>query len=374
MKKLIKNNLKNISGWKTKRKLLLFAVDDYGNIRLHSKEARERLLQANVPLSGRFDYLDALDTKSDYEQLFDVLSSVKDKNGKHAVFTPYALSCNVNYDTVGAQENFYVPENIDITYQRLAAEYPQAFEGTYTLLKQGIDEGLIRPQFHGREHINLTLFDTLLQERNPFLLANLKNRSLAGLPGHSRYPGVGFNQAFAFWKKEETERHKEIISDGLKRFQKIYGYPSLTFTPPAQQLHPDLYHFVQEQGIMSVDKSRSTRRHIGEGIYEVERNKMKKQDGQKHITIVRNCVFEPCDSPIDWVNFTFRQVKAAFFWHKPAIVSSHRVNFCGHIDPENRKKGLDALQTLLKKIVKTWPEVEFMALDSLALEIAKNDK
>ena len=95
------------------------------------------------------------------------------------------------------------------------------------------------------------------------------------------------------------------------------------------------------------------------------------QKGQNHVTIVRNCMFEPNSRNIDWVDFTFDQIKAAFFWGKPAIVSSHRVNFCGHIDSENRMKGLEALQALLFKVVRTWPEVEFVAVDELA-EIIKH--
>ncbi|MBK8683467.1 MAG: hypothetical protein IPN31_16465 [Bacteroidetes bacterium] len=37
----LQNNLKNLLGWKTNKKLILFSVDDYGNVRLDSKEARE---------------------------------------------------------------------------------------------------------------------------------------------------------------------------------------------------------------------------------------------------------------------------------------------------------------------------------------------
>ncbi len=77
-------------------------------------------------------------------------------------------------------------------------------------------------------------------------------------------------------------------------------------------------------------------------------------------------MFEPNSKNIDWVNFTFEQIKAAFFWGKPAIVSSHRVNFCGHIEPENRRKGLKTLQSLLDKVIKTWPDVEFVSVDELA--------
>jgi len=81
---------------------------------------------------------------------------------------------------------------------------------------------------------------------------------------------------------------------------------------------------------------------------------------------VRNVVFEPTDDRgFDWVDYAFKQIQTAFFWHRPAIISSHRVNFCGHIDPKNRKMGIDALKVLLQRIVKKWPEIEFMSADQL---------
>jgi hypothetical protein len=62
-------------------------------------------------------------------------------------------------------------------------------------------------------------------------------------------------------------------------------------------------------------------------------------------------------------------VTAAFFWNKPAIVSSHRVNYCGFIDENNRKKGLQELGVFLKKVKKKFPDVTFVALDDLTQKI-----
>ena len=66
------------------------------------------------------------------------------------------------------------------------------------------------------------------------------------------------------------------------------------------------------------------------------------------------------------------QVEAAFRMHKPANISSHRVNFCGHIDPKNRELGLSALRELLHRIVKRWPDVEFISADELGKLITNN--
>ena len=371
VKNRIVTNLKNISGWKSNRKLLAFAVDDYGNIRLSSPRVKQQLKTTGVNLKGRFDQFDALDTSLDYEQLFEVLQSVRDKNGKSAVFTTYAMPANVDFQA-SLKRGEFETENLETTYERLSQEDPENYRGVYSLLQDGIAKGLIRPQFHGREHLNVLVFNRLLKDENPQLRSNLELKSLAGVPNHDDLPKVRFNEAFSFWDKNEIENHKIIIEDGLNRFEKVYGYRPTTFTPPAMLIHSDLYAFIESLGIQAIDKPRIHNVHLGNGNYQKESNRLGIQKGQNHVTIVRNCMFEPNSRNIDWVNFTFDQIKAAFFWGKPAIVSSHRVNFCGHIDPENRKKGLDTLKDLLQKVVKKWPDVEFVTVDQLA-DIIKED-
>ncbi len=370
LKNIVTNNIKNIGGWNSPKKLLAFAVDDYGNIGLLNQRTKEQLKIRKVNLHGRFGHFDALDTRQDYEELFEVLQSVKDINDKPAIFTTYAMSTNVDFNE-SLKTGEFVGENLDITYERLSQEDPKNYSGVFSLLKEGITNGFLRPQFHGREHLNVLLFNRLLMDKNPEIIANLELRCLTGVPNHQDLPQVGFNEAFSFWEKSEIETHKAIIKDGLNRFEKLYDYRPKTFTPPAMVIHPELYTFVEDLGIQAIDKPRAHQVHLGKGNYRKENNKLGIQKGQNHVTIVRNCMFEPNSKNIDWVNTTFDQIKAAFFWGKPAIVSSHRVNFCGHIDTENRRKGLEALKLLLNKVVKTWPEVEFVAVDKLA-DIIKN--
>ncbi len=363
------NHLKNIPGWKTRRKIVAFAVDDYGNVRLHSNKAKKEITKEGLVLDSRFDLLDSLDTKGDYEQLFDTLGSVKDLNGNHAIFTTYALPCNVNFEDSMAKRE-YVPENLNITYERLSTEIEE-YRGAFELMKEGINLRYIKPQFHGREHLNVNLFNTLIRENNPQMLINIRNFSMAKLPMHKDHPNVEFNQAFSFWKEEEVESHKFIIEDGLKQFEKVYGYKSMTFTPPAQKLHNDIFEYVQKLGLIGIDKERVSNRHWGEGKFQKERNYLGEQRHKQLVSIVRNCVFEPTVSGVNWIEYTLKQIEAAFFWNKPAIISSHRVNFCGNIDVKNREAGLINLKGLLCKIVDKWPEVEFISIDELVKEIKR---
>ena len=68
-----------------------------------------------------------------------------------------------------------------------------------------------------------------------------------------------------------------------------------------------------------------------------------------------------------------KEIDLAFFWKKPAIISSHRLNFIGSMQSKNRGNNLILLDELLKKILKKYPEVEFMTSDLLG-DLILNDK
>ena len=74
MKNFLFNHLKNFGGWTTDKKILCFAVDDYGNVLLNSSKSLEVLKSKGLSSPSRFEQLDALDTKEDYEMLFELLS------------------------------------------------------------------------------------------------------------------------------------------------------------------------------------------------------------------------------------------------------------------------------------------------------------
>lgn len=370
MKQIIANNIKNISGWRTNRKLVVFSIDDYGNVRLGSKAALENLQNDNIPFTSHFDRLDTLETRDDLESLYTVLSSVQDKHGNPAVFTPYALSCNIDFDAMsnnGYSE--YAYELLPKTYEKLSLKDSKAYKGTWELWKEGIDKGLMKPQFHGREHFNLNIFNDLLSKRSENLLKVLKQDSYVSIPEHLDYKN-GWTAAYSFNEKVETEHFLDNVEAGLKRFNEVYGYESKVFTPPAQQFPLHLEPGLSDLGVKFIDQPRRLNRHLGNGEYVMEKHIL--GGGTTMTELVRNVVFEPTSAHIsNWADFTFKQIEAAFFWKKPANISSHRVNFCGYIDENNRKIGLTALKQLLDKIVTRWPEVEFISADQLGDIISK---
>ena len=362
MKQKLLNNIKNIYGWKTKRKIIVISVDDYGNVRLDSKAARSALDKAGLKINTHFDAYDTLETREDLEMLYETLTSVKDKNGNGAVFTPFALPCNIDFEKMAA-ENYesYQYELLPVTYQKLEAKDPKAYKHTWQVWQQGIDEGLMVPQFHGREHFNLKVFNEKLKKRDQEMLAALEQRSFTSIR-NTGYATIATTAAFEFWEFDENKVFNYIISDGLHQFKKVYGYNSLHFNAPGGREHPYIHKILKEKGVKYIDTPLIKKEHLGNGSYKTVFNYTGKKNHLDMTYQVRNVVFEPTDyRGFNWVDYSLQQIETAFFWNRPAIISSHRVNFCGHIDPKNREKGIFALKELLKRIVTKWPEVEFMS-------------
>ena len=86
----------------------------------------------------------------------------------------------------------------------------------------------------------------------------------------------------------------------------------------------------------------------------------KKKSGLR--VLVRNGIFEPNISETDnGINRALFDIEQAFKAKQPAILSNHRAAFVGRIDEKNRNKGLDALDKLIKKVLRKWPDVEFIS-------------
>ncbi|QNR24748.1 hypothetical protein [Croceimicrobium hydrocarbonivorans] len=371
MKALISNHIKNIGGWTSSRKILVFAVDDYGNVRLNSKADRDALLADGMQTKSRFDLYDSLESKQDLEALYEVLNSVKDKHGKAAVFTPFAVCANMNFERL-IESNFEELEIEDLptTYSKLANLMPTSYDGAWDSWKQGIAEGFLQPQYHGREHFNQFFLKSELAKANPAVHKVIARRSYS-FQNDKEYPSISYTATFDFSDKDQLPKLKEIAVDGVNRFEAVYGYRPIHFMAPTSKAHPMVLEALKKEGIEFVDQGRVHVQHQGDGVYSKDRNVIGKKNPQGQTVLVRNVVFEP-NANSKAVAIALKQVEAAFRMRKPAIISSHRVNFCGHIEESNRSQSLADLNSLLKLVVQKYPEVEFMGTGDLCRIMANS--
>jgi len=96
---VLAKNYVNFRGWNSNRKLILIESDDWGAIRMPSREVYEDFLVKKIPVDKNyFTKYDCLESNQDLEQLFHVLSSFKDRKGNHPVITANALIANPDFE------------------------------------------------------------------------------------------------------------------------------------------------------------------------------------------------------------------------------------------------------------------------------------
>lgn len=360
----IKKNIINIPGKKTAKKLLVFESDDWGSIRIPDNETRGVLLKKGY-LSDKdpFSKFDSLETQTDLEQLFNALSQIKDSENNPPVITANTIVANPDFNKIkaGAFQKYYF-EPFTKTY----ANYADS-ENAFEVFKKGMEAGFFHPQFHGREHLNVPMWMQLLQNNNEaFMTAFNLNCFAIDFKDASNKRG-NLMAAFDYNSEQDFSFIKESISEGLEQFENIFGFKSKSFIAPCYVWDKNIETIFAEEGVKSIQGSRFQNIPSPQ---ELNYQKKFHYTGQKNrlgqMYFQRNGLFEPSLNPtIDWVDKCMESIAIAFKWHKPAIIGTHRINFCGRLDSKNRDNNLILLKELLRKILKQWPDVSFISSDRL---------
>jgi len=359
------HHLLNLPGWHTRRKIVVIESDDWGSIRMPSREVYNKFMEKGIRVDrDPYCRYDSLATPEDMEALFEVLNSVKDKNGNPAVLTANTVTANPDFEKI--KENGFSRYEYEPFTETLKRD--KSTENSFNLWKQGMQAGVLYPQFHGREHLNVKKWIQALKSgeevtRLAFELGTFGLTSKVDSRILNNYMGA-FNSGL----DEDTLQYNEILKEGLDLFENIFGYRSLSFIPTTYTWHPDIEPGLMENGVKYLQGMVSQRIPLDDDThFKYKRNNFtgcRSKAGLVYIT--RNAYFEPTQNPdFDWINDCLNRVKIAFRWRKPAVISMHRLNVIGSIDENNRTKNLKLLKLLLSEIVKRYPDVEFMSSDDL---------
>ena len=324
-----------------------------------SKEAYNNMIKGGIEIGqNRYNNFDSLESNDDLENLFEVISGYKDKNGSHPVFTALCIVANPAFDKI-REDNFerYYYEPVSETLQR----YPR-HDRVLDLWREGSAGRLFVPQFHGREHLNVQRWLRDLKTGNEHTMLGFQN-SLWGINSHL-IPG-GYLAAFDLDNPADLQYMETIIEEGLVLFRKIMGYKARYFVPPNGPFNLSLNKVLYDNGIQFITLNKKHKEPLGNNRYKTNYHFPGRKNACGQIYLSRNVEFEPSLEGVDWVDKCLKDTEIAFTMRKPAVISTHRVNFTGSLDPVNRGRGLKQLAELLSRILKTWPEVEFMSSTEL---------
>lgn len=363
-KQTITHNLLNIPGWRTKRHIVVIESDDWGSIRMPSKEVYEQLLKAGIRVDQcHYCSNDSIAREEDLSLLFEVLNSYKDINGKPAVITANAVVANPDFRKIKESEfNQYF-------YKRITEGLPEikGCECSLDLWKEGNENGCFRLQSHGREHLNVARWMHYLKENYPETRLAF-DLGVYGLSTHiTSEKRKSFLPAFDFENNQEERQANEIAADGLLVFEQIFGFKSSSFIAPNYTWGKSLEKNISDCGVKYIQgQQRGKYRNTNGENNKIRQRYLGRKNEYGQIDLCRNAIFEPSEAPQkDWVDTCMKDIAIAFRWHHPAIICSHRVNYVGTINVENRDRNLRSLARLLGQIKNRWPDVEFMSSDQL---------
>ncbi len=361
----------NMGGWSTRRRIVVFQSDDWGSIRMPSRDVYSSLREEGYPVHLRsFERFDCLESEEDLAMLFDVLGSVKDQKDRTPVFTANVVMANPDFEKIALDEfrSYHLEWFLD-TYQKYYGSR-QAW-GT---MKAGMSSGVFFPQFHGREHFNIIRWMNTLRNPEGDERRVFKYGVVGIPPKHDPSVGNRLMITLEYDSDDQLKRQKEELLDGARKFHEQFGFVSRSFIAPVYTWGPEIEACLSDCGVEFLQTGRFHRETISPGrVMRSKRHRSGQRTGNGQIYIVRNVFFEPSATKRkNYVEHTLGYIGNAFYWRKPAIISTHRLNYIGSIDPDNRQRNLQGLSTLLRQIVARWPDVEFLTTVELG-DIIKNE-
>lgn len=361
---------RNLGGWRTRRKLLIIESDDWGSIRMPSRAVYERCLRAGYPVDQTwYERCDSLLSEDDLELLFALLTSFSDSRGRHPMITANVIVGNPDFDAIEASgRSRYHHEPITETFKR----YPKHGR-CFDLWTEGRQQDVFFPQFHGREHLNVGLFMEALQDGNPVAQFAFEQRMPGCIPkGPERRPNL-FVEATRFRSVNEKETVRQAQLEGLRLFEDLFGFRSRTLIPTNYVWSRDFNRDVAKAGVEGFQGSRVMKEQQTNGCSVPVKRALGERNELGQTYLVRNASFEPSQSHEPRMRSAercLREIGVAFQMQKPAVISSHRLNYCGFIDESNRDHNLEALRFLVASVLGKWPDVEFVTSEEL-LDIVK---
>lgn len=336
-----------------------------------SKDIYNKLNKANlIPKNDFYNRFDSLASEQDFTFLFEILTSVKDKNKNHPILTANTIIANPDFKKIKNSDftEYHFEEFTDTL-----KKYPNHIN-SFKLWKEGIDNKLFYPQFHGREHVNIFRWLRSLQNNENNSRLAFENEIFGLKKFTSRGLRDGYMRALDFENLNQFRIIEESLTEGLEIFKNKFGYHSKSFIAPSYVWDKKVEKVLFKNGIKYL-QGISYQHFPKEGKVDLKKkyNYTGKKNKLNQRYLVRNVFFEPTltgsNQPIEEA---LKRIEIAFKYNKPAIIGSHRLNYIGFISSKNRDKNLILFKDLLKRIVKKWPEVEFMTSDQLGDLIANN--
>lgn len=320
-----------------KNKIIVVESDDWGFAHIYNKEKYKYIKKFITNFNSPYAYF-TIESSDDLNLLQKILLKHKD-----------SLGCNFQITT-----NFIVqePDFKKITSSNYSNIYFKDIN--VTKYKDIIENKLFYPQYHGRHHFNIIKWKyDLLQNKNDarYLVDNevfvLKDKNLNFYNGEN----ATVDDQIVF--HEENHLHY-LITDGLKIFQKLFGFSSKSVIAPSYYKN-DLCDRLYKESNLFILQADNESHLIKKNNKFINKQTKLGEISLGMVSLVRNLNFEPSYwFFMDQINQNIER-KIKYLWSdikylrgEPLIYCSHSYNYIGGLNKEMAIFSVNELDKLLK--------------------------
>lgn len=357
--KKIYTNLINVLGKRVKAKYLVFQSDDWGSERMPSRAVFDTLSKQNwINVNGcPYTKYDTLEHFVDLERLGNILKKYKDKNNRHPIFTLNYNVSNPDFDAIKSndfKEYYHISSN---------QSYQNNNRGNVLdLVFRGIENQIFEVQYHGKQHYHIGEYMNLLC-KNGSTLSKVFNYNMYAL-SFVNAKDIETPYLATYYPFPNYDRVSDF-NEGIDVFVKIFNKAPSSFIAPVYIWNDEIEQAAIDKGAKIIQGLFF--RNDFENDLKGKKNYRFSSDRSFGLNTIRNCFFEPSTlENYDWISNCLYEIEASFRFNKPAIISSHRLNYMSGIFQENAENGLKMLDSLLKEIMKRWPDINFITTDELS--------
>jgi hypothetical protein len=332
----------NLLSSKVKEKLVVIESDDWGSLRVRDRKSYQSLLNSGFHVDQcPFNINDRLESASDIEGLVELLENHRGSDNKPAVITTNILSANPDFESIKTDkyENYHWKP-----FWQSYHEYNDCAR-SFDYLKAAQSKGVFYMQFHGMEHVHVNNWMAALRHNEAKAIAGFEFGMFSVSGGFNSTCKKEYLDAWGIYNTSDYDVLKERITIGLKLFNEVWGYDSQTVMAPCYIWSDQVENILFNNSVKGLQSGKAQLSVSDNGTYKGLRRYLGKKNrlGQRYL--VRNVFFEPSvDLNIDVVDKALKSISNAFTFNAPAIINSHRLNYIGGINQENRTRGLNLLK------------------------------
>lgn len=365
----------NLGGWSTNRKIVVIESDDWGSIRMPDQSAFNELIKKGIPVNKcPFLTYDGCEQLDDLDYLFKSIEGIQKDFGKAPVITANYIMANPDFSAIKTSNYLH--------YHYCSLEQKLKDEGIkdhyQSMVAKGLKHNWFQPQLHGREHVNIPLWLLFLQNNsNETRLAF--DQGVYGISTTiSKEKRRSYLAALDYENKQQFDEYiKKSLVEGSELFKDFFGFISRSFIAPNYTWDDSVELVLNDLKVEFLQSSRNQLISLGgqKDGKKFLKHKTGETNNMNQIYIVRNAIFEPAivKNKQKHLDECLNQIAMSFLTRKPAVISSHRLNFMGSLDVQNRSENSQLFEQLIKKVITKWPDVEFMSTVQLG-DIIKQDK